>query len=97
VKEYCTETRSREISYIQQEEGRLNGLLKSCLLKQDTEEKIDEKIKVAERRRKRRKQLLEDVNEPRRYWKWKEEALYRTVWGTGCGRVYGNVVRLWNE
>jgi len=39
MREYCAESRSREISYIQQKEGRLTGLLTSCLLKQDLEEK----------------------------------------------------------
>jgi N-acetyl-anhydromuramyl-L-alanine amidase AmpD len=38
----------REISYIQQKEGRLNGLLTPCLLKQDTEEKIEGRIEVTE-------------------------------------------------
>jgi hypothetical protein len=41
----------------------------------------------------RRKQLLDDLEEKRRYWKLKEEALGRTVWRTHFGRGYGPVVR----
>ena len=45
------------------------------------------------RRRKRRKQLLEDLKESRRYWKWKIEAPDRTVWRSRCERGYGPVIR----
>jgi hypothetical protein len=45
------------------------------------------------RRGRRRKQLLDDLKEKRRYWKLKEEALDHTVWRTGFGRGYGPVVR----
>jgi len=31
------------------------------------------------------KQLLGDLKEERGHWKWKEEALDRTVWRTGFG------------
>jgi hypothetical protein len=44
------------------------------------------------RRGRRRKQLLDDLREKRRYWKLKEEALDRTVWRARCGRGYGPVV-----
>jgi hypothetical protein len=44
-----------------------------------------------------RKQLLDDLKEKRRYWKWKEEALDRTVWRTRFGRGYGPVVRQTTE
>jgi hypothetical protein len=33
------------------------------------------------RRRRRRKQLLDDLKEKRGYWKLKEEALDRSQWG----------------
>jgi hypothetical protein len=46
-------------------------------------------IKVAGRRGRRRKQLLDDLKEKRGYCKLKEEALDRTVWGTRFGRGYG--------
>ena len=47
--------------------------------------------------RKRRKQLLDVLNERREYWKLEEEALDRTVWRTGFGRGCGPVVRLARE
>jgi hypothetical protein len=45
------------------------------------------------RRGRRRKQLLYDLKEKRRYWKLKEEALD----GTRFGRGYGPVVRQTTE
>jgi hypothetical protein len=45
------------------------------------------------RRGRRRKQLLDDLKEKRRYWKLKEEAIARTLWRTHFGRGYGPVVR----
>jgi hypothetical protein len=45
------------------------------------------------RRGRRRKQLLDDLKENRRYWRLKEEALDRTLWRTRFGRSYGPVVR----
>jgi hypothetical protein len=45
------------------------------------------------RRRRRRKQLLYDLKEKRRYWKLKEETLDRTLWRTRFGKGYGPVVR----
>jgi len=47
---------------------------------------------VAGRRLRRYKQLLDDLKETREYWKLKEEALYRTLWGTHVGRCYGPTV-----
>jgi hypothetical protein len=40
----------------------------------------------------RRKQLLDDLNETRKYWKLKQEALDPTQWRTGFGRSNGLVV-----
>jgi hypothetical protein len=45
----------------------------------------------------RSKQLLDGVKETIGYWKWKEEELDRTVWGTGFGRGCGPAVRLKTE
>ena len=45
------------------------------------------------RRRRRRKQLLDDFKEKRGYCKLKEEAVARTVWRTWFGRGCGPVVR----
>jgi hypothetical protein len=46
-----------------------------------------------ERQRIRCKQLLNDFEERRRYWKLKEEALGRTLWRTRFGRGYGPFVK----
>jgi hypothetical protein len=48
---------------------------------------------MMERRGRRRKQLLDDLKEKRRYWKLKEEAPDHTVWRTRFGRGYGPFVR----
>ena len=45
------------------------------------------------RRRRRCKQLLDEIKETRGYCKLKEVALGRTVWITGFGRDYGPFVR----
>jgi hypothetical protein len=45
------------------------------------------------RRRRIRKQLLDDLKEKRRYWEFKEQGLDRTQWRTRFGRGYGPVVR----
>jgi hypothetical protein len=57
------------------------------------EEKLEGGIYVMGRRGRRRKQLLDDFKEKKRYWKLKEEALDRTLWRTRFGRGYGHVVR----
>jgi len=50
------------------------------------------------RRIRRRKQLLDCLNEKRGYWKLKDEALDRTLWRNRFGGGHGPVVsRLWNE
>jgi hypothetical protein len=60
-------------------------LRRNCLLKHITEGKI----RGTRRRGRRRKQLLGDRKEARRYWKLKEEAQDRTLWRTQFGRGYG--------
>jgi hypothetical protein len=52
---------------------------------------------ITGRRGKRRKQLLDDLKEKKRYWKLKEEAQDRTLWRTRLGRGYGPVVRQTTE
>jgi hypothetical protein len=69
------------------------GYGRNCLLKHVIEGKLEGRMEVTERRGRRRKQLLDDPKEKRRYWKLKEEALDRTVWRTRFGRGYGPVVR----
>jgi hypothetical protein len=57
------------------------------------EGKLQGRIEMTGRQGRRRKQLLDDVKEKRRYWILKEEALDRTLWRTRYGRGYGPVVR----
>jgi len=59
-----------------------------------TEGKIERKLEVTGKRRRRRlRQLLDDHKEKRGYWKLKDDAVDRTVWRTGFGRGCGPVVR----
>jgi hypothetical protein len=69
-------------------------LRRNWLLKHVTEGKLEGRTG---RRGRRRKQLLDDLKEKRRYWKLKEEALDRTLWRTRFGRGYGPVVRQTTE
>jgi hypothetical protein len=48
---------------------------------------------VTGRRGRRRRKLLDDLTEVRRYSHLKEEALDRTMWRARFGRVFGPVVR----
>jgi len=48
---------------------------------------------VARRRGRRRKKLLDDLKDRRRYSHLKEEALDRTIWRHRFGGGFGNVVR----
>jgi hypothetical protein len=59
--------------------------------------KLEGRIEMTGRRARRRKQLLDDLKEKRRYWKLKQEALDRTLWRTRFGRDYGPVVRQTTE
>jgi hypothetical protein len=54
-------------------------LRRNCLLKQVIEGKLEGRIEITGRRGRRRKQLLDDLKEKRRYCKLKEEALDRTL------------------
>jgi uncharacterized protein YfeS len=65
----------------------LDTLRRNCLLNHIVEGKT-----IGRRRRgRRRKQLLDDLKEARRYWKLKEEAQDRTLWR--IRRRYGPVTR----
>ena len=68
-------------------------LSRNRLLKHVSESKIEGRIEVTGRRERRRKQLLNDLKEKKGYWKFKEEALDRTVWRTCLGREKGFIVR----
>jgi hypothetical protein len=68
-------------------------LHRNCLLKHVIEGKIEGRIEVTGRRGRRCKQLLDDLQETRGYWKLKEEALDHTLWRTCFGTDYGPVVK----
>jgi hypothetical protein len=72
-------------------------LRRNCLLKDVIEGKWEGRIDMTGRRRRRRKQLLDDFKENRRYCKLKEEAVDRTLWRTRFGIGYGPVVRQTTE
>jgi hypothetical protein len=59
-------------------------LRRNCLLSHI----IEGKIVGTRRRGRRRKQLLDDLKEARRYGKLKEEAQDRTLWRTQFGKDY---------
>jgi hypothetical protein len=68
-------------------------LRRNCLLKHVIEGKLEGRIEMTGRRRRRHKQLLDDLRGKRGYWYVKEEALDRTPCRTRFGRGYGPFVR----
>jgi hypothetical protein len=68
-------------------------LRRSCLLQQGIEGKIKGGIDVTGRRERRRRKLLDDLKERRRYSNLLEETLDRTTWRDRFGRGFGPVVR----
>ena len=52
---------------------------------------------MTRRRARRDRQLLDDLKQKTGHWKFEEEALDRTLWGTGFGRSYGIVIGLTAE
>jgi len=68
-------------------------LHRNCLLQRVVEGKIKGGIEVTGRRGRRRRKLLDDLEERRGYCQLKEEALDRTMWRAGFGRGFGPVVR----
>ena len=69
-----------------------NILRRKCLLKQSIEGTIGG-IEVAGRRGKRRKQLLNDLEEKRGYCKLKQETQRRTFWRTRFKTGSDHIVR----
>ena len=67
-------------------------LRRNCLLQQVTEGKIKGQIEVTRRQGRRRKKLLDDLKDRRRYCQLKEEALDRTMWRNRFARGFGPVV-----
>jgi len=61
-------------------------LRRNCFLKHVIERKIEGTIEVTDRWGRRRKQLQNDFNDVRGYWKLKAEALDRTLGETRFGR-----------
>jgi hypothetical protein len=79
MRKHYTESRKREISYIQCSSiGHI--LRRNCTLKHILAGKIELSMKVTERKGRKRKQVLGDFKERREYWKLKEEAFDRTLW-----------------
>ena len=68
-------------------------LCSNCLLIHATEGKMEGRIEVTGRRGRRSKQLLDEFQENRGYWKLKGGALSRALWRIPSGRGYGSVVR----
>ena len=72
-------------------------LCRNCLLHRVIEGKIKGGIEVTGRRGRRRRKLLDDLEDRRGYCHLKEEAVDRTMWRAGFGRGFGSVVRQNNE
>jgi hypothetical protein len=68
-------------------------LRRNYLLKQVIEGKIKGEMEVTKRRGRRRKKLLDDLNNKRGYSHLKEEALDRAMWRNRFGGGFGPVVR----
>jgi hypothetical protein len=68
-------------------------LRRYCLVKHVIEGKIEGRIEILQRGRRRRKQLLDDFKDMRGYCKLKEEVLCRSLLRARCGRSHGPVVR----
>ena len=68
-------------------------LRRNCPLQRVIEGKVKEGIEVTRRRGRRRRKLLNDLEERRGYSHLKEEALDCTMWRAGFGRGFGPVVR----
>ena len=66
---------------------------RKCLLQRVIEGKIKGGIEVTGRRGRKRRMLLDELKERRRYSQLKEEFLDRTVWRARFGRGFGPVVR----
>ena len=68
-------------------------LQKLCLLKQVIKGRIKGEVEVARRRGRRRKKLLDDLKDRRRYSHLKEESLHRTMGRHRFGGGFGPIVR----
>ena len=68
-------------------------LRRNCLLKRVIEGLIKGEMEVTRRRGRRRRKLLDDLKDRRRYSHLKEEALDRTTWRNRFRGDFGPVVR----
>ena len=68
-------------------------LRRNCLLQRVIEGKIKGEMEVTRRQGRRRKKLLDDLKDRRRYSHLKEEALDRTMWRNHFRGGFGPVVR----
>ena len=68
-------------------------LRRNCLLKQVIEGKIKGEMEVTSRRGRRRKKLLDDPKDRRRYFHLKKESLDFTMWRNRFGGGFEPVVR----
>jgi hypothetical protein len=68
-------------------------LRRNCLLRLVIEGKIKGRTQVTGRRGRRRRKLLDDLKEGRRYSQLKEETLDRSMWRARFGRGFEPVVR----
>jgi hypothetical protein len=89
--EYHTYSKKRKVNCI----GHI--LRRNCLLKHVIKGKIERGIEVKGRQGRRRKHLLNDLNEMRGCCKSTEEALDRTVWRSRFEKRNGPVVRQTKE
>jgi hypothetical protein len=93
---YYKEPKRRGISYTLKRRnvnwiGRI--LCRNRLLKYVSDGKTEGRIEVTGRWRWRSKQLLDDLEEKRGFYKLKEETSACTHWRIRCGRGYGPVIR----
>jgi len=65
----------------------------NCPLQHVIEGKVKGGIEVAGRRGRRRRKLLDDLKERKRFYHLKQEAPDRATWRAGFGRGFGPVVR----
>jgi hypothetical protein len=97
MKKFYLESRSRGLSYMKYVNGRQTGLVtfyvETAFSQRVIEGKIEGCIEVTGRRRRRHRELLDDLKEWRGYSHLKEEALDRTMWRACFGRGFGPVVR----
>jgi hypothetical protein len=66
---------------------------RNYLLRHVIEGKIEGRMVVTGRQERRSKQILDYLQETRRCWKLKDEALDHTLWRTRFGCAFGPVVR----